>query len=84
LGKPELGKPILIKALIIFVKAPDDTANQTLSYGPILNFQTVSAFGQNSTIFSNKSMSESMEYLLANTPHSFHNLIRYHTIPTIF
>ena len=60
-----------------FLQAPDDLANQSHSYGIMLNFQEVSALGRNYTIFPNRTMSQSLDYLMTHTPHSFHNLIKY-------
>ena len=68
---------VLPEESISFLQAPDDMDNQSHSYGPFLNFQEVSAMGRNYTTFRNKTMSQSLDYLMAHTPHSFHNLIRY-------
>ena len=68
---------ILPEKSISFLQAPDDTANQSHSYGTMLNFQEVSALGRNYTDFHNRTMSQSLDYLMVHTPYSFQNLIRY-------
>jgi phospholipid:diacylglycerol acyltransferase len=59
------------------IQAPDDIANQSHSYGPMLNFQEISALGRSEPVVLNRTMSASMDYLITHTPHSFHSLIRY-------
>jgi phospholipid:diacylglycerol acyltransferase len=69
LGYAHLWNPIWRK------QAPDDQENASHSFGPMLNFQS-NNISQGHSDIKNKTMSESLDYLLAHTPHTFHNLLR--------
>ena len=49
----------------------------------MLNFQNLPILGRNITNIPNKTMDEAMEYLLAHTPRSFHNLLAYSLLETL-